>query len=476
MVPLLLSAQWPTSAVDLALTHRVGGHGADFKNNAFNRHFENIVALAPRPLPSIAVLLDGAHATLELGCGEGLALVDVLNTLERYQKKHGNEQQPSPCVVGINALEHVFIATFHSSQKLMDEEAARGSIVAGNTSRAAFLEAAQRSRMPMSQGTPHIVHGDFRKPLPLPNASVDFIYSQNAVSKLKFPNGELEPILTNVLRLLAPNGSAVLDLVPGIGYSQWLSAGLHGYAGLPLTLRINVTLPKDPEGRISPDLGQKAESAGSGWASFAQALQHKPLEALVGSTEHIYTWTKAETDACGTRTAPPEDLAGGAGGPGQCVFAYIYGMPERGFVTTDKRGLDPGRLNMLLHRFEQTNSSCAESLTHLAAFQPLLKALGGLFHRESHQGLRAGLEKRAAGYRNLCAKIREGAVNEFDLRLNVNTTDAKQKKLRAAYPVLITEMFVVAARSWLRDTLSSVETWRHVTRPATNSPMSKTLN
>ena len=68
------------------MTHRVGGHIVDFKNNAFNStgtYFENIAALAPRPLPSIAVLLDGAHATLELGYGDGLALVDVCS----YQKK-----------------------------------------------------------------------------------------------------------------------------------------------------------------------------------------------------------------------------------------------------------------------------------------------------------------------------------------------------------------------------------------------------
>ena len=68
--------------------------------------------------------------------------------------------------------------------------------------------------IPMESRLPMMNFGDFGQRMPFAEESLDFIYSQHALNKLPSPRTHFAPFMSEIARLLRPNGTALLQLIP----------------------------------------------------------------------------------------------------------------------------------------------------------------------------------------------------------------------------------------------------------------------
>ena len=175
--------------------------------NATGRGILELSALILPPLPPLQQMLASAlvhknAAALELGCGEGNALLELQS---QYNRTRGT------C---INSLQYGVECARR------DPKRCAGGVSAGNDSTLALRTAALQLGLPAETHLPRIVYGDFTRHRlfedPTDVATFDVIYSQHALNagKINHPATEFLPIVIEVMERLRPCGYALLHLTP----------------------------------------------------------------------------------------------------------------------------------------------------------------------------------------------------------------------------------------------------------------------
>ena len=143
------------------------------------RHLGNFLQ---HPLPSlehlIAPLDSDQRAALELGCGEGHALLELQLRFPRAQCYCLNPET----------------WTGKNTAWLQQEGTHYGS--------------------PLGMKLPITKFDDLGQLMPFADESLDFIYSQHALNRLQSPRTRFAPFMSEIARLLRPNGTALLRLIP----------------------------------------------------------------------------------------------------------------------------------------------------------------------------------------------------------------------------------------------------------------------
>ena len=155
------------------------------------------------PLPSLEQLLQrldsDQRAALELGCGEGRALLELQSRFPRA-KCHCLSSKMWDCMRRDSSRSHHEFACATSNMTGKSMEWLR--------------QVATNYGIPMESQLPMINFGDFGKRMPFADQSLDFIYSQHALNKLPSPRTHFAPFMSEIARLLRPNGTALLQLIP----------------------------------------------------------------------------------------------------------------------------------------------------------------------------------------------------------------------------------------------------------------------
>ena len=141
------------------------------------------------PLPTLEQLLTPLdteqHAALEIGCGEGHALLELQSRFPRAQ---------CHCL----------------SSKTWDCKRRNGS----HAHHQFACTASTNDGILLDDQLPMMYFGNFGQPMPFANESLDFIYSQHALNTLPSPGIRFAPFMSEIARLLRPNGTALLQLIP----------------------------------------------------------------------------------------------------------------------------------------------------------------------------------------------------------------------------------------------------------------------
>ena len=152
------------------------------------------------PLPSLEHLLAPLHsdqrAVLELGCGEGHALLELQLRFPRAQCYCLNPEAWNCQRQDSSPLHHeAACATFGKSTAWLQQEAAHYGTPLG-------------TKLPIAR------FDDLGQQMPFADESLDFIYSQHALNRLRSPRTSFAPFMSEIARLLRPNGTALLQLIP----------------------------------------------------------------------------------------------------------------------------------------------------------------------------------------------------------------------------------------------------------------------
>ena len=164
------------------------------------RHLGNFLQ---QPLPSLEQLLapldSDQQAALELGCGEGRALLELQSRFPRAQC-HCLSSKMWDCMRRDSSRSHHQFACATSNMTGKSMEWLR--------------QVATNYGIPMESRLPMMNFGDFGQRMPFAEESLDFIYSQHALNKLPSPRTHFAPFMSEIARLLRPNGTALLQLIP----------------------------------------------------------------------------------------------------------------------------------------------------------------------------------------------------------------------------------------------------------------------
>lgn len=201
------------------------------RRTEYDRHLESVHWLlgnfGAAPLPSLETLVARALSTLEIGCGQALALLETLVAMETHmfgdegfrsghsacagavERRH---QARLACAAGLNSYRYSLNKNYGHNETLAARARAAGVIMAGNTSRAALTAMARKHGVRMPRATPNIVLGEYQFGLPFGDAAFDLIYSLNAIPKMANPASDLAHLLDEVLRTLNIGGSGLLML------------------------------------------------------------------------------------------------------------------------------------------------------------------------------------------------------------------------------------------------------------------------
>lgn len=158
-------------------------------------------------------------SALELGCGEGRALLE-LQTMHRDAN-----------ITCLNSLSYAKKYTYHNGDGIGN------GLVNGDTSLASYMSTAATFGLPVLETWPTVLYGDYAHEQPLPFASntMDFVFSCNALNqgKLAIVQKELPFLAQQIARVLRPSGIAVLHLTGQSGPNNRLAfrTMLHSFAG-----------------------------------------------------------------------------------------------------------------------------------------------------------------------------------------------------------------------------------------------------
>lgn len=410
-------------SISLKVTSRKSS--TDRSMNAYNRHLDAIALLTSSPLPSLAEMIGRrTQRALELGCGEGLATVELLSNLERLSPR-------PPCVAGLTSYVHALRTTYKGNETAAAIARAAGKVVAGNVSRAALMQSAKHHGMAIPRGTPFIADQyDFRTGFPYKSGTFDFVYSNNAVAKLQYVEGELQPILWESLRVLRLGGTSIMQLVPSGGIKQFASARVPAFANKRLQ---------------NADMS-KMSDADLGWIRRSQDKYHLPLEIAVG---HVHPVPECLDCPCAEHAEfipkhigePLSDHAS-SDSHSHCAMVYLYA--HRSGVASETSS----NLNMVIHKFDIKGArSCAAALQSVDHFGKMISELEGSFVPEDGT-VYADLD--------LHAKTLDARMKEV---LKKNSSDdhdifgVKDASRLSAASMARDEAFILAVRKWLRQAL-----------------------
>ena len=379
-----------------------------------------------------------ASSVLELGCGEAIALQEATALLERRQELRG-VSKASVCAAGINSLEHALKYAYSNDPIAMARARAKGSVMAGNTSRVALEMAARRRHVSFQPSvTPQIVHTDFRRAWPFAPGSFDLLLSQSALGKLKYPDEELPHLLDEALRVLRTGGVAYFDVINAAGPSvQWRATGLPGHetdTGVAVST---------PDGWVR----QPADERLTAWlAAHAFPCGHSdrctPVEIGIGQVANPHVSSDSAVPLSRLPCWPDSPVSRGARLGAQarrCALSFYYGSHRSSYV--------------LLHTFLPTAATVGARACETAAFAspvigPTLRLLNGSFgfDRDRNDLMRV-LRQRAAVLHEARAQGDKRPDDAFELPGMLS-----DRRMWA-------EAFVTALRQWVRG---STPAWSDV--------------
>lgn len=139
-----------------------------------------------------------APSAVELGCGEGRALLEL-------QSMYPNATN----ITCINSLEY--------ARRNANRRGLLGNgLVAGDVSEESYRSTAASFNIPPLHIWPRVLYGDYmhERPLPFESSTVDLVYSQAALNqgKVTVPKKEVPYLMQDVARVLRPDGVAALQL------------------------------------------------------------------------------------------------------------------------------------------------------------------------------------------------------------------------------------------------------------------------
>lgn len=358
--------------------------------------------------------------------------------LERRQELRG-VSKASVCAAGINSLEHALKYAYSNDPIAMARARAKGSVMAGNTSRVALEMAARRRHVSFQPSvTPQIVHTDFRRAWPFAPGSFDLLLSQSALGKLKYPDEELPHLLDEALRVLRTGGVAYFDVINAAGPSvQWRATGLPGHetdTGVAVST---------PDGWVR----QPADERLTAWlAAHAFPCGHSdrctPVEIGIGQVANPHVSSDSAVPLARLPCWPDSPVSRGARLGAQarrCALSFYYGSHRSSYV--------------LLHAFLPTAATVGARACETAAFAspvigPTLRLLNGSFgfDRDRNDLMRV-LRQRAAVLHEARAQGDKRPDDAFELPGMLS-----DRRMWA-------EAFVTALRQWVRG---STPAWSDV--------------
>jgi hypothetical protein len=414
----------------------------------YDRHLESLGWLlgsfGEAPLPSLETLLSRPMSALEIGCGEALALLEVLHTMENHTfggmstwsghtscSSRDVSHRRSACAAGLNAYAYALRKNFKGDETAAAAARARGSIVAGNVSRAALHQMARRHRVPMPSATPHIKHGDFTKGLPFGNAAFDLIYSQNAIPKMPDPKHNLAGLLDEVLRTMNVEGSAIL-MIAGVdnGLYNLVPPFVQQTPIAKVQQASNNSLVNVPFLTSHPKLVFNMVTGLRPSPIKGLSKGHVPLELVVGT---VTTRTSPCTsDGCACAEPNSDYLSPHSASVGRCrrcALAYLYSTVQLELPDVEHlRHGGVGYLGLYLHHFDVTDTEQPDACLRGAQHSQLVGRTLSIF-----------------------------ADGNFEMRReDGNTTDRVISALGTQWDKA--DAFMTAARRWFRN----ASTWSDI--------------
>lgn len=145
----------------------------------FNKHLDELTSRLPAPLPSFDAIVSTTRpaSVLEIGCGEAVALLEVTALLEAA----GRRRAGGVCAACLNRPEYYDAS--EPTAYALKYGSVRGSVHAGNSSRAALAAVAARAGVRMPRATPAVLHGNFHDGLAFGDRAFDLLLSQHALNE-----------------------------------------------------------------------------------------------------------------------------------------------------------------------------------------------------------------------------------------------------------------------------------------------------
>ena len=197
--------------LQLGAMHALHVHGwRRLPRDVISHPLSFLAARAMPPLPTFAMLARGATNILEIGTGDGTAMLGTLNLIVLINLIETSQEQGKEveCAVGVNAMAYNLGpvgGTANVPPLSRSNLFPHMTVVSGFGSREAFSGVASRAQIPMPRRTPTLADDDYYQGLRLPTASMDLIFS-SAIDKLPKPGAVNLDISTDWARL----GSAFL--------------------------------------------------------------------------------------------------------------------------------------------------------------------------------------------------------------------------------------------------------------------------
>ena len=168
----------------------------------FGKPFSRLLALWQQPLPALKLNAGGVSSILEIGCGDGHALLQAMAMSEA-----AGAQLCGACLN--NAAYNLHKLNDFSWGADAPPAGTRG-VLAGDAK--ALPLVAQQYGIRMPSGTMHLASGDlFNAPLPFQSRAFEFVYTQSTLAKAKHLE-RLGAIFDEVLRVMADGAQALLEL------------------------------------------------------------------------------------------------------------------------------------------------------------------------------------------------------------------------------------------------------------------------
>mmetsp|Transcript_32305 Transcript_32305/g.53424 ORF Transcript_32305/g.53424 Transcript_32305/m.53424 type:complete len:417 (+) Transcript_32305:25-1275(+) len=235
-----------------ALLFVVGTAAAWRPQSTFSRVLQFLTADLVPPLPSLAELIQGSHprAVLDIGCGTGLALLQVAAMIEEIGSSQRWLRNRSVCAVGTSALNYTtfIFEAHHQATPSLSQGRAQGLgalLEEGDLHSATRAELSRTFRVKMPLAVPRIVNVEWTddyQGLPFRDRAFDLVLSQRAM-KFTSPASALPRFATELLRTMAGGGHAIMQLATSDGNAlrpfgyQWRSSAMFGDRTAPLLKR-----------------------------------------------------------------------------------------------------------------------------------------------------------------------------------------------------------------------------------------------
>jgi len=319
----------------------------------FGKPFSRLRALWQQPLPALTLNAGGVSSILELGCGDGHALLQAMAMSEAAGAK--------PCGACLNSATYNLHKLNDFGWSVDVPPAGTRGVLEGDAK--ALPLVAQQYGIRMPSGTMHLASGDlFNAPLPFQPRAFEFVYTQSTLAKVRHLD-RLGAIFDEVLRVMVDGAQALLELgdTPPCGKDpsrhhacKFRSPVIRGKEATRVVVDLTGTAPSVLAN----------ETADEEWARhLGDASGHVPLEMAIGKRDGRCVLGTLQVTSRGLLTLTLHTLFGDSrGGSGTCrpsAATARLGRLSGTFVKPSKEGGKQAEAS-LLRELQRRAAQCGE--------------------------------------------------------------------------------------------------------------------